>query len=189
MKKHLTLKQAFLIALGLLSFQALVFYFLGQPFTCECGYIKFWESNVLSPGMSQQLFDWYTFSHIIHGFIFYGILKLIFPHLPASSRFLFAMGLEIGWEIIENTPWVIKAYRAQALAQGYNGDSIINSLFDTLSMMTGFFLARRLPVWVILLLAVLFEVFVGYCIRDGLFLNILNFIHQFDFIHTWQSGG
>jgi len=99
------------------------------------------------------------------------------------------MGLEIGWEIAENTPYVINAYREQALAQGYVGDSIINSVMDTFSMMLGFILARRLPVSVTVFLAILFEVFVGAMIRDNLTLNVLGFIHQFDFIHRWQSGG
>lgn len=183
------LKRVLLIAVALFALQALVLYLLGQPFICECGQVKLWESDVLSSGMSQHLFDWYTFSHIIHGFIFYGVLRLLFPQMPLGTRLLIAMGVEIGWEIAENTPWVINAYREQALAQGYVGDSIINSLLDTVSMMLGFFLALRFPVWLTVFLAVLFEVFVGYMIRDNLTLNVLNFIYQFDFIHRWQAGG
>lgn len=183
------LKRILIIGAGLFALQALVLYLLGQPPICECGYVKVWESDVLSSGMSQHLFDWYTFSHIIHGFIFYGLLRLLFPRMSVGTRLLISMGLEIGWEIAENTPWVINAYREQALAQGYVGDSIINSLLDTVSMVFGFFLALRLPVWLTVFLAVLFEVSVGYVIRDNLTLNILNFIYQFDFIHKWQSGG
>ncbi len=182
-------KRTLFIALGLLAFQALVLYLLGQPFICTCGTVKLWISNVLSSDMSQHLFDWYTFSHIIHGFIFYGILRLLFPRLSPWTRLLIAMGLEIGWEIAENTPYVISAYREQALAQGYVGDSIINSVMDTFSMIAGFLLARKLPVSVTVFLAILFEVFVGVMIRDNLTLNVLGFIHQFDFIHRWQSGG
>ncbi|MDO8594388.1 MAG: DUF2585 family protein [bacterium] len=184
-----TLKRILLVGLGLFVLQAVVLYLLGQPFICECGYLKFWESDILSAGMSQHLFDWYTFSHIIHGFIFYGVLRLLFPRMSMGTRLLLSMGIEIGWEIAENTPWVINAYREQALAQGYVGDSIINSLFDTVAMMLGFWLALRLPVWVTVLLAVLFEVFVGYMIRDNLTLNVLGFIHHFDFISRWQVGG
>jgi len=172
----------------LLALQALVLYLLGQPFICECGFIKLWESDVLSSGMSQHLFDWYTFSHIIHGFVFFGVLRLLFPRMSLGTKLMLAMGIEIGWEIAENTPWVINAYREQALAQGYVGDSILNSLLDTVSMMLGFFLAFRLPVSLTVFLAVLFEVAVGYVIRDNLTLNVLNFIYQFEFIHDWQSG-
>ncbi len=177
------------IASALFAVQAGVLYFLGQPIISASGHVKLWVSEVLSPEMSQQLFDWYTFSHIIHGFLFYALLRWLFPRMPVAVRLLFAMGIEIAWEIAENTPWVINAYREQALAQGYAGDSIINSLFDTLSMALGFFLALRLPVRLTVALAIVFEVFVGYVIRDNLTLNILNFIYQFELIHRWQSGG
>jgi len=183
-----TLKRIFLIGTGLIALQILVLYLLGQPFISASGQIKVWVSAVLSPEMSQQLFDWYTFSHVIHGFIFYGVLRLLFPRMSVGARLLFAMGIEIGWEIAENTPWVINAYREQALAQGYAGDSILNSVMDTFSMMLGFYFALRAPVWLTILLAVLFEVFVGYMIRDNLTLNVLNFIYQFDVIHDWQSS-
>ena len=182
-------KRILLIGGGLLALQALVLYLLGQPWICTCGTVKLWISDILSSDMSQHLFDWYTCSHIIHGFIFYGILRLLFPRLSVWTSLLISMGLEIGWEIAENTPYVINAYREQALAQGYVGDSIINSVLDTISMMLGFFLARRLPVSVTVFLAIFFELFVGYMIRDNLTLNVLGFIYQFDFIHRWQSGG
>ncbi|MEK7170615.1 MAG: DUF2585 family protein [Patescibacteria group bacterium] len=182
------LKRILFIGAGLIALQVLVLYLLGQPFICECGYVKFWENDVLSAGMSQHLFDWYTFSHIIYGFVFYGILRLLFPRMSVGTRLLLAMGIEIGWEIAGNTPWVINAYREQALAQGYVGDSILNSVMDTVSMAAGFFFALRAPAWLTVFLAVLFEVFVGYMIRDNLTLNVLNFIYQFDVIHDWQSG-
>lgn len=108
--------------------------------------------------------------------------------MSVGTRLLLSMGVEIGWEIAENTPWVINAYREQALAQGYVGDSIINSVFDTFAMMFGFFFARRMPVAVTIGLAILFEVGVALIIRDNLTLNVLNFIYQFDFISEWQIG-
>jgi hypothetical protein len=185
---QLSLKPFLLFALILLLFQGTVLHFLGQPFLCACGTIRLWVSDVWSNEMSQQLFDWYTFSHIIHGFIFYAILRLLFPKISVFSRLIIAMGLEIGWEIAENTPWIIQAYREQALAVGYSGDSIINSLFDTLSMIGGFALARVLPARTTIAIAIIFEIFVGLMIRDNLTLNLLNFIHQFDFIHAWQAG-
>ena len=185
---HSLLKRTLLIGVGLIALQILVLYFLGQPFICECGTIKLWVMDVWSSDMSQHLFDWYTFSHIIHGFVFYAILRLVFPRMSLGTRLLIAMGLEIGWEIAENTPWVINAYREQALAQGYVGDSILNSVLDTVSMVLGFWLALRLPVSVTVGLAVLFEVAVAVVIRDNLTLNVLNFIYQFDFITEWQSS-
>ncbi|OFV90221.1 MAG: hypothetical protein A3G76_08090 [Acidobacteria bacterium RIFCSPLOWO2_12_FULL_65_11] len=174
---------------ALLLLQGTVLFLLGQPVICTCGYVKAWEGVVLSSGTAQHLTDWYTFSHVIHGVLFYAVSWWLFPHWSLGSRLLLAMGAEIAWEIAENTPWVIQAYRQQALAQGYVGDSVINSVFDTFSMMLGFAVARMSSVWATFALAVVFEVWVAYVIRDNLTLNILNFIHQFDFIHRWQSGG
>ena len=189
MQENTITRKTVLMALGLFTVQVAVLFYLGQPLVSASAQIKLWVSAVMSPEMSQQIFDWYTFSHIIHGFIFYGILYLLFPRMSVFTRLLLAMGIEIGWEIAENTPMVINAYRDQALAVGYAGDSILNSVLDTVSMMFGFFLARKLPVYVTVFIAVLFEVFVGYSIRDNLTLNILNFAYQFDFIKEWQTGG
>jgi len=146
------------------------------------------RGEVLSAGNSQHLADWYTFSHVIHGFLFYWILTLVAPRLSIGMRLLLALGAEIAWEVIENTPMVIQHYREQALAQGYTGDSIINSVSDTLMMVVGFFLALRLPVWLIVTIGIGFELFVGFAIRDNLTLNVLNLIYIFPAVATWQSG-
>ena len=182
------IKKPIAVATALFAVHGAALYWLGQPLICACGYITFYVHDIMSAQMSQQLFDWYTFSHIIHGFIFYAVLKVCFPRMSTGVRLLLSMGIEIGWEIAENTPWVINAYREQALAQGYVGDSIINSVFDTLAMMFGFVFARRMPIAVTIGLAILFEVAVALVIRDNLTLNILNFIYPFDFINEWQIG-
>jgi hypothetical protein len=181
-------KVFFVSVFGLLALQALVLWVFGQPLTAADGTVKFWEGVVQSSGNSQHLSDWYTFSHIIHGFIFYAFLWWLFPRSSIAQRLLFAMMIEIGWEILENTPMVINAYREQALAQGYSGDSVINSLSDTFAMMFGFLVAWRLPVAATIGIVLFFEVWVGWSIRDNLSLNILNFAHHFEFIERWQSG-
>src|SRR3989344_5484757 len=145
----------------LLAVQALILFLFGQPALCECGYMKLWEGVVLSSGNSQHLTDWYTFSHVIHGFLFYWILTLVAPRLSLGTRLLLALCAEISWEIVENTPWLIEHYRQQALAQGYVGDSIINSLSDTLASALGFLLAGRLPVLLLVALGIGMELFVG----------------------------
>lgn len=174
---------------GLLLLQAFLLYLFGQPWICECGSIQFWEGEVLSSGNSQHLFDWYTFSHVIHGIAFYAILSLLLPRTSFATRLAIAIGLEVGWEVIENTPWLIEKYREQALAQGYTGDSIINSIMDTVAMIGGFVLTRRMPVSLAIALVIIFELYVGYMIHDNLSLNILNFIHPFESITAWQAGG
>ena len=169
--------------------QITVLHFFGQPLICTCGYVKFWEGVVKSSGNSQHITDWYTFSHIIHGLAFYGILKLAFPRMPMAWRFACAVGIEACWEMLENTPMVIQHYRKQALAQGYVGDSILNSFSDNAAMMLGFVFASRARTWVTVGLAVGLDVFTLICIRDNLALNIINLIHPVDAIGTWQGGG
>jgi hypothetical protein len=177
-----------LLSAACVAIQIGVLHWLGQPLICRCGYVKPWEGVVLSSGTSQHLTDWYSFTHINHGVMFYLLTWLALPRLPAPQRFLIALSAEAGWEILENTPYVISVYRQQALAQGYVGDSIINSVSDVAMMSLGFFLSWRLPVLAIAAVAIGLELFVGLSIRDNLTLNLLNFIHEFEFVKRWQSG-
>ena len=174
---------------GLLILQAFVLWLMGQPAICTCGYIKLWEGVVLGPGNSQHLADWYTFSHFIHGLLFYWLLTLVAPKLSVRARLLIAVGVEVSWEVVENTPWLIDHYRQQALAQGYIGDSIFNSLSDTLAMVLGFVAAWRLPVWASVLLGLMLEGVSMFFVRDGLALNAINLLHHFDVIDHWQANG
>ncbi len=177
------------IAGVLLAVQVGTLWALGQPWISASGKILLWSNNPLSPETSQQLADWYSLSHIVHGFLFYGLLKLVCPKLPLGLRLLLAMGLEISWEIAENTPMVIQAYRQQALAIGYTGDSILNSLMDTLMMALGFFIAFRLSWRWTLTLAILFEIgTLIIIIRDNLALNILMLVSPIDAIRAWQAA-
>lgn len=180
-------------AVALICIQIGMLHWLGQPFIAASGQILLWVNDPWSPDMSQQLADWYSFSHIIHGFVFFGILRLIAPRLPLGARLLLAMGVEIGWEIIENSPAVIQHYRQQALAAGYAGDSILNSVSDTVMMSSGFILAARISGRYIIAIAVAFELFTAVMIRDNLTLNVINLIAPSGWapiaaIHDWQAG-
>jgi hypothetical protein len=186
---HIPLRNWLLIGAGVIALQAVILLAMGQPAICTCGYVKLWHGNVLSSENSQHLADWYTFSHVIHGFGFYLLLWLIAPRMPAGLRLVLAIGLEAGWEILENTPFIIDRYRQGALARGYVGDSVINSVGDTLAMALGFVLARVLPVWVTVALTVAMELFVGFMIRDNLMLNIIQLLYPSEAISNWQSGG
>jgi hypothetical protein len=174
------------VVAGLMLVQAVTLHLLGRVWICSCGTVRLWVGDIRSAEISQQIVDWYTPSHVIHGILFYGLLHLLLPRTPVLLRLAMAVGLEVAWEIAENSPLVIEAYRKQALAAGYVGDSILNSLLDTVAMMSGFALARLLPWQATVALAAAAEITTGALVHDNLTLNILNFIHRFPAIEAWQ---
>jgi hypothetical protein len=136
-----------LVGAGLLALLAIVLLLIGRLPWCKCGYIKFWHGVVMSSENSQHITDWYSFSHLIHGFGLYGFLWLIGRKWSLELRFLLALLIEVAWEILENTDFIINRYRETTIALDYYGDSVINSQADVLACVLGFVLAARLPVW------------------------------------------
>lgn len=184
------IKPVILIILFALVLQAVALFVMGQPPICACGTVRLWVGTVLSPENSQQLTDWYTPSHVIHGMLFYALGRLLFRGRwsPVLALAL-ALGIEVAWELIENSPPVIARYREQSLAQGYSGDSILNSLCDTFAMLAGFGLAARIPVRVSIALALAAELFTGLMIRDNLTLNVVQLLVPNKAISAWQAEG
>ena len=161
---------------------------MGRPAICTCGSVDLWVGQVNSSRTSQMLSDWYSPSHIVHGFLFYAGLWLIARKWPVERRFLAALTIEVAWEIVENTPMIINRYREATAALGYTGDSVLNSLSDVAMMGLGFLLARRLPVGVSIAIVLVLELVPLLVIRDNLTLNVWMLLAPNETLKVWQTG-
>ena len=159
---------------------------MGRPPICTCGTVALW--GTAGPTQSQMLADWYSASHIVHGFLFFGLLWLVARKVPVGWRLVIALLIECTWEVIENTPMVIDRYRAATVALGYTGDSILNSASDIAMMALGFLAARRLPLWASVALVIVLELIPLAAIRDNLTLNVLMLVAPSDAILAWQAA-
>jgi hypothetical protein len=178
------------VALAIVGAMAVALLVMGRNPICPCGTLKIWVGEVNGPENSQHLADWYVPSHIIHGFLFYlAGWALLGRRTEPGHRLILATAIEAVWEVAENSPMIIDRYREATIALGYAGDSVINSVADVAWMMLGFGLARRLPVWSIVALAVAFELFTLLMIRDNLTLNVIMLLAPSDAIRAWQAGG
>lgn len=179
-----------LLSVVILAAFAAVLFAMGRVPICTCGFVELWHGVTPSAENSQHLSDWYSFSHVIHGFAFYGILWWFSRRRGWSLgfRFLLALLLEVGWEIFENSPFIVNRYRAVTVSFDYYGDSIVNAVGDVLFMALGFLLAARLPVWAIVALTIAMEVGVAMVIRDNLTLNIIMLLFPLEAIRRWQLG-
>ena len=180
------------IAIGvvaILAFTAAAELSMGRLLLGPDGAFGWWEGNIWSSEQSQRFADPYSISHVVHGVLFYALLWLAARRLPVGQRYLAAVLLEAGWEILENSPLVINRYRAVTIALGYVGDSVLNSLSDIVMMSLGYLLAARSRIGVSLALVVMMEVGMLLAVRDNLILNIIMLVHPLEAIRVWQMGG
>ena len=187
-------RRALISALVLWAYCGFMLYAQQRPPICPCGTVKLWWGVVQSPENSQHIADWYSFSHIIHGLLFYGAAHLLwnrwrlFEGAPARWALPIAVAVEASWELLENSPMIINRYRAATASYGYTGDSIVNSLSDIAWMAFGFWFASRLPWKASVALGLAFELFTLVMIRDNLTLNVLMLVWPIEAIKVWQGA-
>lgn len=186
-RRRLAGRRGFIMA-GLIALAACALLFLmGRPPICTCGTVEFWH-GALDSGNSQHLSDWYSLSHVIHGFIFYAGTRWLLRSRPLGTRLAMAVAIESAWELLENSPIIIGRYRTATIALGYSGDSILNSISDIGMMALGFLFAAHMPVRVTVLAAIAFELLALWVIRDNLTLNILMLVSPVEAVRLWQGA-
>ena len=177
----------FFISLGIILVAAVILLGMGRIPFCKCGIITFWSSDVTSSQQSQQFADPYTFTHVLHGLLFYLLLWLTFGRkLTVGQRLVLAVALESGWEILENTNFIINKYRSETFSYDYYGDSVFNSIGDILAMMIGFWFAAKLPWWGSIIGFIVVDSLLLFFIHDSLVINIIMLIHPVAAIKQWQ---
>ena len=137
---------------------------------------------------SQHFLDPYTFTHVLHGVMFFWLASLLFAKLSAGWRFFIAVTAEAAWEVLENTNYIIEKYRENTASLDYFGDSILNSVGDVAACAVGFWIALRLGWWKSLAFFLIVEIILLLWIRDGLLLNILMLIYPLDAVKNWQMS-
>lgn len=178
-----------LTLLVVLALTAVIEWWMGRSPLGPDGRFGWWDANIWSSENSQRVADAYSPSHIVHGILFFALLRLAAGWIPLRSRFLIALLLEAGWEVLENSPLIIDRYRAATIAIGYTGDSVLNSCSDVVMMALGFLLAYRMRVWMSVAAVVAMEVLCLLWVRDNLTLNIIMLIHPIDALKAWQAAG
>jgi uncharacterized protein DUF2585 len=161
----------------------------GRLWICSCGYVLPWTNEYWGSNTSQHLLDPASFTHLLHGFVLCGLMALLAPWVSVAWRLWMAVSIEVGWEVLENSEFVIQRYREGTAAFGYHGDTVVNSAGDVLSCALGFLLARRLGFWRSLAVLVAVEGVLAVWIRDGQLLNVIMLIYPIDAIEAWQAAG
>jgi hypothetical protein len=188
-----------LIGLLVLVLMGIIEKAMGRIGWSKSGQLLLWVNETNGPETSQQLFDWYSVTHVEHGFVLYFIAWLAWRLIRGKEAvgrvnaaweggsFLFVLIAEAGWEVLENSPVIIERYRSQTAAVGYNGDTILNSVSDVLCCMLGWWIARKLPWWVTLLVFIGTETLLAFMVRDNFLLNVLMLTVPVEAVKRWQN--
>jgi len=165
---------------------ALLLHLEGRLWICACGSIHLWSGQICSANNSQHFLDPYSFTHVLHGFLFFWLIAWLLKRVSGSWQLVIAVAIEGLWEVFENTNFIIDRYRSETAALGYNGDTVINSLGDMVCCLIGFLVARRLGWRRSLIAFAILEVALIVWIKDSLVLEILMLVVPVDAIRSWQ---
>ncbi len=175
-----------LAIIGIFPFTAILLRLEGRLWICSCGRFSIWAGKVCSSDNSQHFLDPYSFTHLLHGFLFFWIIAWLLPRLKPIWQLTLAIAVEASWEVFENTNFIIERYRAETAALGYQGDTVVNSFGDIVCCVVGFGIARRLGFRRSLVVFAAMELILTLWIRDSLLLEILMLIAPIDAIRAWQ---
>lgn len=165
---------------------AFVLRFEGRLLICSCHRILIWVGDICSSNNSQQLLDPYSFTHILHGFLLFWIISLLFRRVAPEWQISLALVCEAAWEAFENSSYVINRYRTETAALGYEGDTVLNSLGDLMCAFIGILIARQLGYRRSVIVFFLVEVILISTIHDSLLLEILMLVKPIAAIKQWQ---
>ena len=158
----------------------------GRLWFCACGSIQIWSGQICSANNSQHFLDPYSFTHVLHGFLFFWLIAWLLSRLRANWQLALAVAVEAGWEVFENTNFIIDRYRSETAALGYAGDTVVNSFGDILCCLIGFIVARRLGLRRSLVVFAILELVLIVWIKDSLLLEILMLVVPVDTVRAWQ---
>lgn len=175
-----------LLTLLVIAGAAAILWLMGRPLLYKGGLIELW--GPAGPKQSQMLLDWYSASHLVHGFLFYAVLHVAAKRWKPGQRLLAATLVEAAWELVENSPVIIDRYREATIAMGYRGDTVLNSVSDIVMMVAGFLVAARVPVWASAMIVLVLELVPLAIIRDNLTLNVWMLLAPNEAVRAWQAG-
>jgi len=165
---------------------AVLLRFEGRLWICACGSVRAWTGQICSSDNSQHFLDPYSFTHLLHGFLFFWLIAWLASRLKSNWQIVLAVGIEALWEVFENTNFIIDRYRSTTAALGYTGDTVVNSFGDIVCCLVGFLIARRLGLRRSFVAFLVLELILILWIRDSLLLEIVMLIVPIDAIRTWQ---
>ena len=160
----------------------------GRGWHCPAGDFSPWSYNIWSRHNSQHLFDPYSFTHILHGVLYFGITAVIFRKLAFQWRLFIAVAVACAWELLENSTVVIERYRTATISLDYFGDSILNSTSDVFCCVSGFWIAFKLGWWKSIIFFLITEIVLAIWIRDSLLINIIMLVYPIEAIKMWQAS-